>query len=117
MNLIGFMERFSTETAREEHLIQLRWKQGFRCPRCDRTEFMLVRAAHRRNADKRVPLFECKSCHRQTSATSGTIFHKSKVPLTEWFLTAYLVSNDKRGIAATTLQRHLGVSYPTAWLM
>ena len=117
MNLLCFMERFSTESACEEHLIQLRWKEGFQCPKCKATQFMLVRVARRRDADKRVPLFECKSCHRQTSVTSGTIFHKSKVPLAKWFLATYLVSNDKRGIAATTLQRHLGVSYPTAWLM
>ena len=117
MNLVEFIQRFSDESACEEHLIQLRWKEGFRCPKCDSTEAMLVHAAHRRDAETRVPLFECKQCHRQTSVTSGTIFHKSKVPLTKWFLAIYLVSNDKRGIAATTLGRDLGVSYPTAWLM
>lgn len=117
MNLVDFVQRFSEESACEEYLIQLRWKEGFRCPKCDHPEAMLVHANHRRDADKRVPLFECKRCHRQTSVTSGSIFHKSKVPLTKWFLAVYLVSNDKRGIAATTLARDLGVSYPTAWLM
>jgi transposase-like protein len=117
MNLVEFVQRFSEESECEEHLIQLRWKEGFQCPKCASTEAMLVHATHRRDADKRVPLFECKSCHRQTSVTSGTIFHKSKVPLSKWFLAIYLVSNDKRGIAATTLQRDLGISYPTAWLM
>lgn len=117
MNMVDFVNGFSEESACEEHLIQLRWKEGFRCPKCTHTEAMLVHAKHRRNASKRMPLFECKNCHRQTSVTSGTIFHKSQTPLNKWFLAIYLVSNDKRGIAATTLSGDLGVSYPTAWLM
>ena len=79
---------------------------------------MLVRSTRCRDAEKRVPLLVCKSCHRQTSVTSGTIFHKSKVPLTKWSPAAYLVSIDKCGISATTLGRHLSVvSYWSAWLM
>lgn len=117
MNLVDFMNQFSSESACEEHLIALRWPSGFCCPKCTSRNVMRVQAAHRRDSENRVPLFECKDCHRQTSATSGTIFHKSKTPLTKWFLAIYLVANDKGGIAATTLERTLGVSYPTAWLM
>ena len=104
MNLLDFNQRFATEAACEEYLCQLRWEDGFHCPKCDSSDAKRVRSARRRDAKERVSLFECKSCHRQTSVTSGTIFHKSKVPLTKWFLAAYLVANDKRGIAATTLK-------------
>ncbi len=69
LNLLCFMERFSTESACEEDLVQLRWKEGFQSPKCKATQFMLARVVRRRDADKRVPLFECKSCHRQTSIT------------------------------------------------
>ena len=117
MNLVDFMNRFSEESACEEHLISLRWPSGFCCPKCGSRNAMRVQATHRRDSENRVPLFECKDCHRQTSVTSGTIFHKSKMPLTKWFLAIYLVANDKGGIAATTLERALGVSYPTAWLI
>lgn len=114
---MDFVKRFSDEKACEEHLIKLRWKTGFVCPKCSHTEATLVHAKHRRDADKRMPLLECTRCHRQTSVTAGTIFHKSKIPLNKWFLAVYLVANDKRGVAATTLARNLDVSYPTAWLM
>ncbi|RIV20870.1 IS1595 family transposase [Alicyclobacillaceae bacterium I2511] len=117
MNLVDFTNRFSSESACEEHLIALRWPSGFCCPKCGSRNAMRVQAAHRRNAVNRVPLFECKDCHRQTSVTSGTIFHKSQTPLTKWFVAIYLVANDKGGIAATTLERALGVSYPIACLM
>ena len=100
MNLLEFTQKFSDERTCEEHLIHLRWKHGFTCPKCNHSEAMLVHAAHRRDADRRVPLFECKQCHRQTSVTAGTIFHKGKTPLYKWFLAIYLVRNDKRGVSA-----------------
>ncbi len=62
-------------------------------------------------------MYECKQCRRQTSVTAGTIFHRSKVPLPVWFLAIYLVAIDKRGVAALTLARQLGVAYATAWLL
>ncbi len=81
MNLVEFTERFSSEAACEDYLCQLRWKEEFHCPKCDSNDFKLIRVARRRDAKLRIPVFECKSCHRQTSVTSGTIFHKSKIPL------------------------------------
>ncbi len=78
MNLVEFIQRFSNESACEEHLIQLRWKEVFRCPKCDSAEAMLVHAAHRRDAETRVPLFECKLCHRQTSVTQAPFFIRAR---------------------------------------
>jgi hypothetical protein len=52
-----------------------------------------------------------------TSPNSGTLFHKSKVPLREWFWAIFLVATPKKGVAALYLHRELKVSYPTAWSM
>jgi len=41
----------------------------------------------------------------------------TKLPLTTWFLAIYLISQAKTGLSALELKRHIGVSYPTAWLM
>jgi len=49
--------------------------------------------------------------------TAGTIFHRSHVPLTKWFLAMCLNAESKRGISATELQHKIGVCYPTAWFM
>ncbi|KJF15513.1 ISXO2-like transposase domain protein [Acidithrix ferrooxidans] len=95
----------------------MRWKEGFRCPKCDSDQFTLIRPNHRRNAASRAPLFQCKSCHRQTSVTSGTIFHRSHISLSKWFSAIYLLSNDKRGLSATTIAKFVQVSYSTGWLM
>ena len=39
------------------------------------------------------------------------------MPLTKWFLAIYLISQAKTGLSALELKRHIGVSYPTAWLV
>lgn len=41
----------------------------------------------------------------------------TRLPLTTWFLAIYLISQAKTGLSALALKRHLGVSYPTAWLI
>ena len=47
--------------------------------------------------------------------TSDTIFANTKLPLTIWFLAMYFLTQQKNGISALQLKRHLGVAYPTAW--
>ncbi len=49
--------------------------------------------------------------------TAGTIFHKTRAPLTGWFWALYRMSQSKKGISALQLSKEIGVSYPTAWLM
>ena len=61
---------------------------------------------------------QCASCRHQVSLTAGTVLHRTKLPLTHWFWTAYLMTSDKRGVSALLLQRQLGLSrYETAWMM
>jgi transposase-like protein len=49
--------------------------------------------------------------------TAGTIFHKTRTPLTSWFWAVYRMSHDKKGISAVQLSKEIGVSYVTAWTM
>ena len=42
---------------------------------------------------------------------------RTRTDLTKWFLAAYLMGRDKRGVSAKFLQRELGVAYQTAWTM
>lgn len=61
--------------------------------------------------------FHCQAGRRQTSLIAGTLFQSTKLSLTVWFLAIYLISQAKTGLSALALKRHLGVSYPTAWLI
>ena len=60
--------------------------------------------------------FWCKQCQTRVSVTAGTIFHRTRTPLTVWFAAAWHVTSTKNGVSAKTLQRLLGFgSYQTAW--
>jgi len=107
--LLEFAARFGTEERCIEHLAGLRWPGGFVCAGCS------GRVAWRLKARPRV--YECGTCHRQESVTAGTVFHRTRTDLTKWFLAAYLMGRDKRGISAKFLQRELPVAYQTAWTM
>lgn len=109
VGLLEFVARFGTEERCIEHLAGLRWPAGFVCAGCG------GRQAWRLKARPRV--YECAACHRQESVTAGTVFDRTRTDLTKWFLAAYLMSHDKRGVSAKFLQRELEVAYQTAWTM
>jgi len=107
--LLEFVARFGVEERCIEHLAGLRWPGGFACAGCG------GRQAWRLKARPRV--YECAACHRQESVTAGTVLHRTRTGLCKWFLAAYLMGRDKRGVSAKFLQRELGVAYQTAWTM
>jgi hypothetical protein len=60
---------------------------------------------------------QCSGCHFQCSVIAKTIFESTKLPLTVWFLAMHLLTQAKTNMSMLELSRHLGVSYPSAWLM
>ena len=61
---------------------------------------------------------ECSDCGRQSSVIAGTIFHRTRTPLTVWFAAAWYLTSQKNGASALGLQRVLELgSYQTAWAM
>ena len=57
-------------------------------------------------------------CNRQTSEISGTIMHRTRVPLRERFLVAYFDMTHTNGISALQLQAKIGLgSFKSAWLL
>src|SRR5215218_3294423 len=69
-----FMAWFSTDADCLDYLEWLRWPSGFLCPECGQGGWRL--------GDGR---FECSGCGRRTSVTAGTIFDRTRTPLTVWF--------------------------------
>ena len=105
--LLEFMGQFGTEDRCIEHLAGLRWPVGYVCARCGGQEAWRLK--------ERPRIYECRGCGHQESVTAGTIFHRTRTDLPKWFLAAYLMGKEKRGVSAKFLQRELGVAYQTAW--
>ena len=86
----------------------LRWPEGFVCPWCAGVgDWSASAGIHR-----------CSDCGHRTSVTSGTVFHRTRTPLTVWFEAAWLMMASKQGFSAQNLQRVTDIgSYQTAWTM
>jgi len=108
LSLAAFTSRYGCEEQCHAALIQMRWPDGFACPKCSGRTYSY---ASRRG------IFQCSACRTQTTAKAGTVFHKSRTPLTKWFLAIYLLTQSKNDIAALELARQLGVKWDTAWLI
>lgn len=108
LSMVDFLKKYGTEEACRGALFKLRWPKGFRCPECGNSTYCELKSRK---------LFQCHHCHHQTSLTARTIFEKTKLPLTIWFLALFLLTQSKTGLSALALSRHLGVSYNTAWLV
>src|SRR5450756_3224965 len=63
VTLVGFMEMYPTQDACRRALLEQRWREGFRCPRCG----------------------------YQASVTAGTLLHKTRTDLRKWLLAIWLL--------------------------
>lgn len=107
--IMEFAATFHSDEICYQYLIENRWPDGFVCPKCHNNGGWWLEKYHR---------FECSVCHRQTSPLSGTLMHRSHLPIHLWFWAAYLVSTHTPGISAVQLQRQLGISkVDTAWFV
>ena len=107
-SLGDFHAWFGTEADCVDYLEWLRWPTGFVCPVCGQEGGW-------RLGDGR---FECSECSERTSVTAGTIFDRTRTPLTVWLTAIWLFGTAKNGISALSLKRTLGIgSYQTAWAM
>lgn len=103
-----FQAWFSTDADCLDYLEWLRWPAGFVCSNC-------AHIGGWRLADGRL---RCAACGGRTSATAGTIFDRTRTPLTVWLTVCWQFATQKDGISALSLQRSLEIgSYQTAWAM
>jgi hypothetical protein len=107
LTIFEFQRRFPNEEACFLYLAELKWGDGFCCPQCGHTNFCNGKRKHDR---------QCTSCHRISSPTSGTLFHKVKFSMLKAFYIVYYVSTNTKGISSTELSRKLGLRQKTCWL-
>lgn len=99
---------FRTDDDCLDYLEWMRWPDGFVCPACRGVGGWWL-------SDGRI---ECPGCGRRTSVTAGTIFDKTRTPLSVWFAACWQFATAKDGVSALSLQRSLEIgSMQTAWAM
>lgn len=100
----------------------MRWPDGVKCLSCESLRITRITAKGKKNrkTGKRGPdreLYQCNECRFQFTATTGTVYHDTHLPLAKWFLAIALITESKKGISANQLARALGVQYRTAWYL
>lgn len=100
--------QFNTEEACYTYLANKKWQNGFVCKTCNHTEYV----KGRKNLDRR-----CKSCQKNESPTSGTLFHSIKLPLVKVFEIIYRISVSKKGMSCIALSREYDINPKSATLL
>jgi transposase-like protein len=112
-------QHFNTDGKAREYLEAIRWPDGVVCLHCQNADAKRIWKIEA-NAQKKVRagLYQCGACDKQFTATVGTIFEDSHIPLRKWLIAWYLISSSKKGISSLQIQRNLGLgSYRTALFM
>jgi len=99
-------ELFNNDEKCLEFLADLKWKDGFTCRKCGNTNSCPGKAPHSRR---------CTKCKTEESATSGTIFHNCKFPVSKAFYIAYNVCKKKVDISTYEYARRLSLRQMTCW--
>jgi transposase-like protein len=120
MNLLDIHKELNTEAKCLAFLEHMRWPNGVKCVSCEslRITSIVAKGKLNKKSGKRSPdreLYQCNDCRFQFTATTGTVYHDTHLPLTHWFLAIALITESKKGISAAQLSRALGVQYRTAW--
>ena len=105
---------YTNEDAARAHFEALRWPDGRVCPHCGTVGYSTLM----QGKSQRPGLYKCKDCRKPFSATMGTVYERSHIPLHKWLLATQLLVSSKKGMSAHQLYPMLGfVSYRTAWFM
>ena len=118
MNIIDVSAKLGTDEQCIAYLESRRWPERIRCLTCGSDKISRITSSSKKQDVRK--LYQClePTCKQQFSATSGTLFHDSHLPLHKWFLAVAFMTQAKKGMSAKQLQRHLGLkSYQTAWYL
>jgi transposase-like protein len=108
MNIIQIYKKFPTQKSCIEHIENKRWQNKAICPYCKSNRSTKIEKENRHH---------CNNCNTSFSATIGTIFHHTHLPLQKWFLAISLILNAKKGVSSRQLARDIEVNKNTAWRM
>ncbi|CAM4328991.1 transposase [Paenibacillus tarimensis] len=100
-----FMKEYGEESNCRRLIERLRWPEGFCCPRCDYAYYYYIGTRG---------LYQCLECGAQTSVTSGTMMHRTRLPLSYWLYVVYNIAAD-HVITASELSKVLAVQYRSAY--
>jgi hypothetical protein len=99
-------ELFHSDEKCLEFLADLKWNEGFVCRKCGNKNSCPGKSPYSRR---------CTKCKKEESATTGTIFHNCKFPISKAFYIAYNVCKGKEDFSTYEFARRLSLRQMTCW--
>jgi hypothetical protein len=106
VNFEEFQKVFPDENSCLNYLSELKWSNGYQCKKC---------GYKKATADREHHIMRCKNCNYKESATSDTLFHKLKFPITKAFYLVYLVTVKDKNLTLEELSVVLDLRRETCW--
>jgi len=110
MNVREFFKRFPDDAACLEHIMSVRYGHRHTCGKCGVVDATFHRLENRK-------AYACAHCGDNLYPCAGTIFEKSRTPLTVWFYAIFLFVSTRHGVSGMELHRQLGVTRKTGYRM
>jgi predicted RNA-binding Zn-ribbon protein involved in translation (DUF1610 family) len=104
-NILDFMKVFPDDDSCKKYLSNLKWHDGFNCPKCGHTKGCL----------KKGYKYHCYGCGKVESSTAGTLFHKVKFRLRKAFCIVFEISTSSQGLSSIQMGERYGIRQGTAW--
>lgn len=107
--LVEAVRHFADGAACAEYMRTIKWPDGkIVCPHCGADNIGRIETRNK---------YKCRTCKKQFSDKTDTIFEDSPLPLSSWFVAVWQIANCKNGVSSLELSRALGVTQKTAWFM
>jgi transposase-like protein len=118
-SLIQLFDYFQDEKTCFEFLEQQIWGGIPACPHCGSIHVYTRKHRSKNPAKAGVNEYKCaeKGCNVNFTATVGTIFESSKLPLRTWFAAIWLCTTSSKGISSLNLSKQLGITQKSAWFV
>lgn len=105
-NLLEFSDHFQTNENCKEYLSYFKWKEGYRCRKCNHLGYQI-----RKNISR-----TCNKCSDTESPTSNTLFHKVKFGLRKAFYICFEMTTSTKSLSARQMGVRYGITEKTARL-
>jgi hypothetical protein len=97
---------FNNDEACLSFLASLKWSEGFTCKKCGNTNYCHGKTPYSRR---------CTRCKTEESATTGTIFHNCKFPVSKAFYIAFNLCKGGVNLSTYEYARRLSLRQMTCW--
>ena len=114
ISLIEIVEMFPDDETAERWFEEQRWGKAGEphcCPLCGSKD-----RVNATKSGKPLPYW-CGSCRRHFSVRSGTVMHRSKIPLRKWAIAIYLWATSLKSVSSMKLHRDLNITQKSAYFL